>query len=55
MWKLETEAVEAVKFCESGSTFKKEAGSGSDKPYTELEAEAKIFYFFYIPGINAKF
>jgi len=37
--------VEAVKFFGSGSTLKKQAGSGSkigsDELYTELEAEAK--------------
>jgi len=42
-----------LNFCESRSTLKKEAGSGSklrsDKLYTELEAEAKLCYFFHTP------
>jgi len=41
-----------------GSTLKKEAGSGSklrsDYIYTELEAEAKIFYCFHIPASGTK-
>jgi len=42
---VKAKAVEAVKFCESGSTLKKEAGSGSKLGskylHTVLEAEAK--------------
>jgi len=48
MWKR-------LNFCGRGSALKKEAGSGrklgSDQLYTELEAEAKIFYCFYIPDL----
>jgi len=45
-----------LNFCGSGSTLKKEARSGSklgsDYLYSELEAEAKIFYCFHISGFN---